>query len=545
MANVSSVVLNYAVRGADRAQRKDKQVRESVQRTGREARKQAGTIRRWMQRHQAAIAGIAAATAGAMMAIVRNSPTLRGELAGLRLAFSLFAMTVGEDVAPALNGLSDTALDLQEAYANLPSAIRKPISALIGFGLAAGFVVTALAGLETLIAGTAVASALGTIAAYASTAGAILSGVLGAALSYVTGLLSAAAAALAGVSAATAAVVAAIVALLAAGGLLVSELLGITNTLGFVGESSNGLVRAFSNLLFFLLGPFIGAFAVVFAFFKGGWSNAKRVALRFIDEIGKAFLRFATGLGAGIYAIAAVIHTGFETAWDLAANATKAGVNIVLSVAQGGLNTLIRLAFTLKEMVPAAFAAMWDAAKQSTADAVNWMISKVEGAVNSMIRAANKLPKINLDTVDIGRVSAGGGDPMRHFDGARRRARRQARNNSVQFDFLPTESAGSIMDRAGERLSRRFSRIRQREEALKERFARESITLEPPGSGSQQQAPDSGPDPTQARERAVDNSVNIDEFRVEQQSTGDSELDGEQAGRAAMEYIEERQNQRQ
>ena len=543
MANVSSVVLNYAVRGADRAQRKDKQVRESVQRTGREARKQAGTIRRWMQRHQAAIAGIAAATAGAMMAIVRNSPTLRGELAGLRLAFSLFAMTVGEDVAPALNGLSDTALDLQEAYANLPSAIRKPISALIGFGLAAGFVVTALAGLETLIAGTAVASALGTIAAYASTAGAILSGVLGAALSYVTGLLSAAAAALAGVSAATAAVVAAIVAILAAIGVLAGELLGVTNMIDGVGRSSNRLVLALSNLLFFLLGPFIGALAVLYAFWKGGWDNAKRVALRFIDEIGKAFLRFATALGAGIHALGALIHTGFEIMWDLALNATKAGVNLLLGAAQGGINTMLSAVFHAREMVPAAFAAMWDAAKQHTANALNAIISKAEGAINSLIRAANKVPKINIDTVSMGSVDFDSGDPARHFEGAGRRARRAAEQRAVGFDRLDTEGVSSIRDRARSRLTGRLDRIRQRRDQLRERFAAEEITFAP--ESGQQQAPDSGPSPTQPQTQVEDNSVNIDEFRVEQQSTGDSELDGEQAGRAAMEYIEERQNQRQ
>jgi len=492
MANVSSVVLNYAVRGADRAQRKDKQVRESIQRTGREARKQAGTIRRWMQRHQAAIAGIAAATAGAMMAIVRNSPTLRGELAGARLAFSLFAMTVGEDIAPALNGISDTLLDLQEAYANLDGAVRKPISALIGFSLAAGFVVTAL-------------------------------------------------------------------------GLLASELLGITNVTNRVTESQNGFIRALSNLVFFLLGPLIGALGVIYAFWEGGWSNAKRVALRFVDEIGRAFIRFAAGLGAGIYALAALVHTGFEVMWDLAVNATKAGANLVLSAAEGGINKVLQLAFHAREMVPAAFAAMWDAAKQATEGALNSMISTVESAINRMISAANRVPNVNIDPVSIGRVSMGGGNPARHFSGARQRAQDAYERRRQDYGRLDTEGVGSIRDRASSRLADRFESIRQREKALKERFAASEIqftqdssdsggsstSAQPETSGvlddsraARQRATRSGPQPTQPQQQVEDNSVTIEEFRVEQQSTGDSELDGEQAGRAAMNYIEEQRNRR-
>lgn len=543
MANVSSVVLNYAVRGADRAQRKDKQVRESIQRTGREARKQAGTIRRWMQRHQAAIAGIAAATAGAMMAIVRNSPTLRGELAGLRLAFSLFAMTVGEDVAPALNGLSDTALDLQEAYANLPSAIRKPISALIGFGLAATFVATVFAGLETVIAGTTVASVLGTIAAYASTAAGILSGVFGAALSWLAGIASTAAAAIGGISASLAAVVAIIVVVATGLALVASELLGVTNATNIVGESTNRFVRQLANLVFFLLGPLIAALGMIYAFWKGGWNNALRVGRRFLEEMYNAFMRFATWLGVGIHTMAALIHTGFEIMWDLALNATKAGVNILIGAAQGGINTLLSAVFHAREMVPAAFAAMWDAAKNHTANALNAIISKAEGAINSLIRAANKVPKINIDTVSMGSVDFDSGDPARHFEGAGRRARRAAERRAVDFDKFDTEGVSSIRDRANSRLTGRLDRIRQRRAELRERFAAEEITFAP--ESGQQQAPDSGPSPTQPQTQVEDNSVNIDEFRVEQQSTGDSELDGEQAGRAAMEYIEERQNQRQ
>lgn len=456
MAEVSSVVLNYAVRGADRAQRKDKQVRESVKRTGREARKQSGTINRWMQRHQTAIAGIAAATAGAMMAVIKHSPTLRGELAGLRLAFSLFAMTVGEDVAPALDGLSEKALDVQQAYADLPGAVREPISALIGFGLAATFVVTAIAGLETVIGGTIVASALGTIATLAKAAGAALLGFIST----------------------TAAVVAAIVGIVLAAGLLASEFLGITDVISEVNESQNGFVRAASNLVFFLLGPFIASLAVAFAFWEGGWSNAKRVALRFIDEMGKALLRFLAGIGAFLSSMSSIIHTVFEVAWDFAVNATKAAWNQISRAVVDGANMAIR--------------------------GLNRFAARTETTVNKAINALNKLPDTNIGNVSIGRISTISG--------------------SGGFDV---ESPGSIMGRAEDRLANRFGRTRSNLRSFREQFAAEEIRMSPGGGA-----------------KVEDNSTTVENLNIPIQSTGDSQIDAENAGRAAMNYIEEQRSQR-
>lgn len=472
MAEVSSVVLNYAVRGADRAQRKDRQVRESIQRTGREAQQQAGTIRRWMERHQAAMAGIAAATAGAMLAIVQNSPTLRGELAGVRLAFSLFAMTVGEDVAPALRGLSDVLLDLQESYSGLPEAIRKPISAFIGFATAATFVVTALAGLETVIGGTAIAGVLSTIAGYATAAGS----------------------ALAGLVSVTAAAAAAIAGLLVVGGLVVSELLGITDATNMISESQNELIRSASNLLFFLLGPFIGAVATVYAFWKGGWDNAKRVALRFIDETGKAFLRFIAGIGALLSSFSSLIHTSFEVAWDFAVNATKAAWNQITGYVVSGVNSAI--------------------------SKLNDFAAKTESSVNSAISALNKLPDVNIGQVSLGRVG-------------------QLENN----DRFDVESPQSIVDRGQSRLRDRLERTQGQLEAFREYYAAEEIALTPT-SGSDPAA-STPPQPAARSPQRVDNSVTVESLSVPINTTGNEELDGERVGQEAMRYIEEQQQQRQ
>lgn len=165
MASVSEVVLKYSARGASKAERADSQVRESVQETADTARQESGTVSRWMQRHKAAIVGIAAATTGAMAAVISASPTLSAQLAGVRLGFSLLAMTIGEDVAPATEGIAEKAIELADAYAELDPAIRKPISAFVALVSVTAIVAGVLAGLQTLIAGTFVASGLSILAA--------------------------------------------------------------------------------------------------------------------------------------------------------------------------------------------------------------------------------------------------------------------------------------------------------------------------------------------------------------------------------------------
>lgn len=189
MAEVSEVVLRYAARGAQEAQRADQGVRRSVNRTAKMARKQTGAINRWMQRNRAALLGIAAAATGAMMAIIRASPTLSAQLAEVRLGFSLLAMQIGQDVAPATRGLAEKALELADAYSDLPDAIRKPISALVFFGGILVAAATAAAALESVIAGTLVGSALSSLAGGLATAGSAVASFVATAASWLGGVL--------------------------------------------------------------------------------------------------------------------------------------------------------------------------------------------------------------------------------------------------------------------------------------------------------------------------------------------------------------------
>jgi len=199
MATVSDVTIKYATRGAKAAQKADEGVRSSIKETAKTARQESGTISRWMQRHRAALIGIGAATAAAMGAIISNSPTLSAELSTVRLGFSLLAMQIGEDLAPALEGAGNLALDAADKYRDLPDPIRKTTSAIIGIGGVLGGLAVLLAGLETIISGTFVATlgskALGAIwgfisgsLAFAAAVGAIL-GLLGVWVLKVTGVL--------------------------------------------------------------------------------------------------------------------------------------------------------------------------------------------------------------------------------------------------------------------------------------------------------------------------------------------------------------------
>jgi len=158
MTRVGSVALKYAAKGAREVQRKDKNVRRSIRRTARTARKETGTIRRWMSRHRKALMAIGAAATAALAGIIQASPALSAALAQIRLGFSLLAMTVGQDVAPTLQPLTDAVFALADAYAAIPQPLRTVLSHIIAFAAAIAGLAVAAATLETIIGGTLVAS---------------------------------------------------------------------------------------------------------------------------------------------------------------------------------------------------------------------------------------------------------------------------------------------------------------------------------------------------------------------------------------------------
>jgi len=145
MTTVQEVAVAYSTKGAKAAARSDQKVRESITKTAKRARKESGTISRWMERHKSAISAIGAATAGALGAIISASPTMRAELSAVRTAFSMFADTVMRDVLPSGGGLADLAFKLQGAYTDLHPAIRTVASAAMVFAGVLGGLIAVVA----------------------------------------------------------------------------------------------------------------------------------------------------------------------------------------------------------------------------------------------------------------------------------------------------------------------------------------------------------------------------------------------------------------
>lgn len=179
MAVVNEVETRFRVNGAKEAQRADRNVRDSIQETSKTARSERGTIDRWMDRHQTALKTIGAATAGVLAGIISASPTMRAELAGVRVAFSLFADTVVNDVLPSGRGLVGVAFDLEQSYRELPDPLRETASALFLVGGAAALASFALG--PVAVAAVIAAGAYVTLRDHLGPAEAALAGVAGAA----------------------------------------------------------------------------------------------------------------------------------------------------------------------------------------------------------------------------------------------------------------------------------------------------------------------------------------------------------------------------
>lgn len=176
MAQVSEVVLKYAANGAQKVERADQNVRDSVQETAQTARKEQGTVKRWMQQHKSALLAIGAATTAVMAAVIQASPALSSQLAEIRFGFSLLAMEIGQDVAPTTRGLADTVIQLSDAYGKLPDPVRSITSHLVFFGGLLTALAVGAGALETVLSGTFVATLGGKAIGAIQAAGSAIAG---------------------------------------------------------------------------------------------------------------------------------------------------------------------------------------------------------------------------------------------------------------------------------------------------------------------------------------------------------------------------------
>lgn len=192
---VREMIFQYRESGARNVAKKDKQVRQSIQRTGRAAQRNAGSVERWLSRNRKAIQGLAAASLAAVGAIMSASPTLRSQLGGVKSAFTLLSEEIISNVLPAGTNLGSIAIDLVNRFRDLPGPIKRVISiaTVVGSVLltVAGMVGTLITVLSPVMGALgSVASALGAVYSAVSTAVYILGVLLGVSSAVAAGLVA-------------------------------------------------------------------------------------------------------------------------------------------------------------------------------------------------------------------------------------------------------------------------------------------------------------------------------------------------------------------
>ena len=196
------LVFQYKSSGARQAAAADRRVRESVQKTGRVANREAGAVERWMERNKRAVQVVAAASLAAVGAILSASPTMRAQLSGVRAAFTLFADQIVRDLLPAGTNLGSMALELAQKFRDLAGPIRTAIGIVGAIGAA---IAVLLPVLSVLI------SSFGTVAAAIAPLISALSGAIAAIQTAISVI-----ALIAGVSATTVAAIGVLIAVVVA-----------------------------------------------------------------------------------------------------------------------------------------------------------------------------------------------------------------------------------------------------------------------------------------------------------------------------------------
>lgn len=444
MATVSDVTIKYAAQGAKAAQKADKGVRDSIKETAKTARKESGTISRWMQRHRNALIGIGAASAAAMGAIIKNSPALQAELSTVRLGFSLLAMQIGNDLAPALRGAGDLALDASEAYSDLPDPIRKVTSGIIGLGLVIGSFLGVLAGLQSLIEGTFVAT-LGKKAA-------------GAISGFISGTIALAVA------------VGIIIALLVVWVLHITGVLDRFKDLGkglsdFLSGPLAGFKDALIAVITFAMGPLLVLGAAIVGFVEGGFSGAMERAGEMITIMVTGVkntinnvIGYLRGTAAGMlsgaidYVIGGIQDTwrGFKQ-WLIGGSFIPDLINDVVSYLRSSGESLLRDAFDT------AIGAAEDAInalnpRQWGIDMMRELENGIESAADSVRETAEGIQEdisehIGFDNVSNDRMARRwGSDLVQEFEsgmkGERTNLRRSARGARSQLGEMSATPSG-------------------------------------------------------------------------------------------------------
>lgn len=153
--------------GAEKLAADYRMVSSTLQKAGATAKAGASMVKDWVERNKLAMLTMAAAAGGLMAVIISNSPTLEAHLSFIRVAFSLLAMEIGENVAPMFELLDRAAWALLDVWDSLSPEVQELVSWVIVLGGSALVLTGVIVGLVAVFvtAGTAGAFVVAAIAA--------------------------------------------------------------------------------------------------------------------------------------------------------------------------------------------------------------------------------------------------------------------------------------------------------------------------------------------------------------------------------------------
>lgn len=105
-------------------------------------------IEKWLSRNKAALGVAVLAFTGLAAAIIQSSPSLRADMGQLRLAFSLIGMEIGDSLAPMIDPLAESLLNLADRFEKLPDLVKKAIGIFVGLTVVIGVLTIAWLALD-------------------------------------------------------------------------------------------------------------------------------------------------------------------------------------------------------------------------------------------------------------------------------------------------------------------------------------------------------------------------------------------------------------
>lgn len=146
-----TIETEFISTGADKIIKDQERVGASFNKAGRSADTGAASVNNWVQRHTVALTLMAAAGAAVMGGIIKSSPLLSAALASTRLAFSLLAGEIGDNVEPMFALLEEASWQLLAAWDGLSPGTQQVISYFIVLGATSLILTAALAGVIAIV----------------------------------------------------------------------------------------------------------------------------------------------------------------------------------------------------------------------------------------------------------------------------------------------------------------------------------------------------------------------------------------------------------